>query len=174
MWILHPSIKFCETISWDDIKVLFVWFSITISKIQNSVTPERQMCQEPYHDGGCGCGVLSSSPAFPNVRTPGLLTHLRKKNSQRVFKCTKAETYLWLFLFWTKRLLKLVRLLINRYIFIYGLWSPPWPTLMFIFWQVNNNIYVVTLPLKGTGVVMQMLPHQFASAFIMFLLRLFL
>lgn len=66
-----------------------------ISKCCCLVAPQlHSVSQETCHDGGCSCGILSSSPAFPNVWTPGLLTHLRKKTDTGVFKCTRIDTRL--------------------------------------------------------------------------------
>lgn len=46
------------------------------NEIDNTTNKTLNMKGAAYHNGGCGCGVLSSSPTLPNVRTPGLLTHL--------------------------------------------------------------------------------------------------
>ena len=43
----------------------------------NICSTKSQCVWKTYHDGRCGCSILSSTPALSDVGTPGLLTHLK-------------------------------------------------------------------------------------------------
>lgn len=55
--------------------------------------------RDAHHDGGCSCGVLSPSPTFPDVWTPGLLAHLKKHRNVSTVICSWKS---WIFDVWVK------------------------------------------------------------------------